>query len=194
MYHPELTLREAHKIYLEANGFDEAHQQKKWVRVQYGPFVSYFPNTKGRIKLLKYHDLHHILTGYSTKLPGEAEIGAWDVAAGCSSFGAGWILNLLGFADGLIINPRSVYRAFMRGRHSSNLYPVDLSEQFMSRTVGEVRRELGLDREIKSVSLTDKASFTMWAALSLITLIAVVSLVLTPLILSLIFLARLIGF
>ena len=193
VYNPELTLREAHKIYLEANGFDEANQQKRWVKVQYGPFVSYFPNTKGRIKLLKYHDLHHILTGYSTKLPGEAEIGAWDIAAGCLGFGAGWILNMLGFADGLIINPKGVYRAFMRGRQSSNLYPVDLNEQFMSKTVGEVRRELGLDQKVKPASLTDKAAVTMWAGISLVTLITVLVIVLAPLVLAAIFLMRIFG-
>jgi ubiquinone biosynthesis protein Coq4 len=187
IYAPELTLNEAHKIYLETNGFDEANQKKKWVKVQYGPFFAYFPNTKGRIRLLKYHDLHHILTGYSTALTGEAEIGAWDVAVGCPGFGAGWILNLLGFADGLIINPRGVYRAFIRGRQSSNLYPVELSEQFLSRTVGEVRRELGLDKEIGPASLSDKEAFALWALISLVILLTVVGIVLVPLALAIIF-------
>ncbi|HEX8847639.1 MAG TPA: hypothetical protein VF791_23560 [Pyrinomonadaceae bacterium] len=190
VYAPELTLREAHKLYLERNGFDEESQQKRWVKVQYGPFCSYFPNTEGRRKLLKHHDLHHILTGYSTRLPGEAEIGAWDIAAGGPAFGAGFILNLLAFGDGLIINPGGVYRAFIRGRHSSNLYAVDLDERFLSRTVGEVRRELGLDKEVKKASRSDKASFVLWSLASLASLLAVVGAVLAPLILAIIFLRR----
>jgi hypothetical protein len=54
-----------------------------------------------------------------------------------------------------------------------------------------VRRELGLDGEIKPASLGDKASFTLWAALSLITLVLVLIVLFALLVLTLLFLARL---
>ena len=45
-----------------------------------------FPNTDSRKRAVPLHDLHHILTGYKTDWMGEAEIGAWELRAGCNSF------------------------------------------------------------------------------------------------------------
>ena len=41
-----------------------------------------FPNILGRNKVLPYHDLHHIVTGYRTDEAGEFEVGAWCLATG----------------------------------------------------------------------------------------------------------------
>jgi hypothetical protein len=44
-----------------------------------------------------------------------------------------------------VIAPCAIWRAFRRGRASCNLYDRDWDDGILSRSVGELRRELGLD-------------------------------------------------
>src|SRR5205085_10915333 len=122
LYDPQLTLREARELYFEINDFKGGGYDEAWVKMKAGPVPVWFPNTKGRVRAVKYHDLHHVLTEYPTTWRGEAEIGAWEVATGCAGHYPAWLLNLEAFAIGLVINPRGVFRAFVRGRRSGNLY------------------------------------------------------------------------
>ena len=46
------------------------------MRLAFGPVRFAFPNTAGRVRAVRYHDLHHVVTGYATDWTGEAEIGA----------------------------------------------------------------------------------------------------------------------
>jgi predicted nucleic acid-binding protein len=85
------------------------------------------------------------MTGYQTDLLGEFEISAWELASGCADKTAAWILNFGGYAAGLLVAPRRTLRAFVRGRHSQNLYRRRYDDALLARTVGEMRRELGLD-------------------------------------------------
>lgn len=114
----------------------------RWVKVRMGPFPVYFPNTAGRRRAVRLHDLHHIATGYQPTLIGEAEIGAWELASGCRNYLAAWILNAAAVAIGLFLSPRRVFRAFARGRRSRNLYPTGWSESLLEGTVGELREKL----------------------------------------------------
>ena len=71
----------------------------------------------------KFHDLHHIATGYQTDWTGEAEIGGFEIGGGCGPFVWAWMLNLQAMFIGLLIAPRAAFRAFVRGRHRrSTLY------------------------------------------------------------------------
>ena len=63
------------------------------------------PNTEGRRRAVRIHDLHHVVTGYQTDLRGEAEIGAWELASGCLRWPAATVLNLFALAIGLVIAP-----------------------------------------------------------------------------------------
>ena len=49
-----------------------------------------FPNTPSRKRAVRYHDLHHALTGYATDLTGEFEISAWEIGSGCADHVAAW--------------------------------------------------------------------------------------------------------
>src|SRR4028119_1900775 len=159
-YNPDLTLRDARAQYFAVNNFGWGGYDDKWVKVEYGRLRFYFPNTKGRVKVVKYHDLHHILTEYDTSLSGETEIGAWEVATGCTRSPAAWLLNLSGFAWGLVINPKNVYRAFLRGRQSGNLYHLPFDDKLLLSRVGELRWKLNLDAPLRSALLADKIAFT----------------------------------
>lgn len=139
-YPETMTMREARKLYFEANGFGETGgYDDAWVDFKLGPIPMPFPNTKGRVEAVRYHDLHHLLTGYDTNFLGELEISAWELAAGCKGYGAAWALNLGGIAGGVLRAPRRVFAAFVRGRRDRTIYGEDL-ERVLDLTVGEARK------------------------------------------------------
>jgi hypothetical protein len=185
-YSPKLTLRAARAEYFAVNNFSWGGYDDKWVKIEYGLLRFYFPNTKGRVKVVKYHDLHHILTEYNTSLSGETEIGAWEVGTGCTRSSAAWILNLSGFAWGLIINPKDVYKAFLRGRQSANLYHLPFNDELLSYRVGELRHQLNLDEPLRPASLAGNAVFIFWSFISVMTLLSIIGIAVAPLILILV--------
>lgn len=170
LYKADSDLRAARERYFEINNFEGGGYEEGWVKMKAGPVPIWFPNTVARVKAVKFHDIHHVLTEYPTTWAGEAEIGAWEVATGCAAHYQAWLLNLLAFAIGLAINPRGVYRAFVRGRHSRNLYRTVYTDALLARTVGEMRRELDLDKETVAPSPDDRKAFVLWSLASVATL------------------------
>jgi hypothetical protein len=108
-YPDGLTVREARARYFAANGFGEGGYDARWVKLQAGPLPLYFPNTAARVAAVRFHDLHHVVTGYDTTWTGEAEIGAWEVASGCARHYVAWLLNLQAMAIGLVMHPQAVF-------------------------------------------------------------------------------------
>jgi hypothetical protein len=140
------TLAEARDDYYRRNGFGaDGGASQAWVDFKLGPIPMPFPNTAARRRAVRYHDLHHALTGYGTDILGEFEIGAWEVASGCADHWVAWQLNLAGMMAGLLVAPRRVLRAWRRGRQTRNLYRLPYDEALLGRRVGDVRHELGLD-------------------------------------------------
>ena len=166
-YDDGLTMGAARQRYFDANGFDGAYSER-WVKLKAGPVPLYFPNAEGRKRAVKFHDLHHIAAGYQTDWTGEAEIGAYEIGGGCGPFVWAWMLNLQAMAVGLFLAPRPLFRAFVRGRHASTLYHQgEFDEGLLQRSVGEVRRQLGLDRPAPAATAGDAAAFAFWAVASL---------------------------
>jgi hypothetical protein len=163
-YDPQLSLREARSRYFAANGLGEGGYEDKWVKFVVGPLRFAIPNTPGRVRAVRYHDLHHVVTGYATDWAGEGEIGAWEIATGCRDLVAAWVLNLYAMWIGLWVAPRAVWRAFARGRHSRNLYGEDWGEKLLDESVGEMRRRLALEREAPRATLADAIGFASWSA------------------------------
>ncbi|HEV2802392.1 MAG TPA: hypothetical protein VGW12_18110 [Pyrinomonadaceae bacterium] len=181
LYSPELSLRAARERYFEINRFADGGYEEGWVKMKAGPFPVWFPNTVARVKAVKFHDLHHVLTEYPTTWRGEAEIGAWEVATGCAAHYQAWLLDLLAFAIGLAINPRGVYLAFMRGRRTRNLYRTVFSDELLARRVGDVRRELALDKsDAAPPTSADRRAFVFWSLVSATTYAGVWAAVLAP--------------
>lgn len=138
-YDDTMTMREARKAYFEANGFGESGgYDDAWVDFKLGPLPMPFPNTPARVRAVRYHDLHHILTGYRTDTLGEFEISAWEIGAGCKDFAAAWVLNLGGMTAGMFRAPKRIFRAFVRGRRDRSIYGEEL-EAVLDATVGEAR-------------------------------------------------------
>lgn len=164
-YQPSATMKEARDEYFRVNGFGETGgYEDAWVDFKLGPLPCPFPNTKSRIKAVKVHDLHHILTGYRTDVTGEFEISAWELGAGCKGFAAAWYLNLAGMTTGLLVAPRRVFRAFVRGRRADSLYGRDL-EQMLGQTVAQMRAATNVDEGVPSATAGDIARFLGFVAI-----------------------------
>jgi len=144
-YDPAMTMAAARDRYFEVNGFGaDGGYGSAWVDFKLGPLPFPFPNTAGRVRALRYHDLHHVLTDYDTDTRGEFEISAWELGAGCRDFAAAWVLNLGGLVGGLVSAPIRTFRAFVRGRRARSLYGRSLDE-LLGSTVAETRRSLAIE-------------------------------------------------
>lgn len=163
------TLRAARARYFADNAFgDDGGYAAKWAKLQLGPIPFAIPNSAARVRALKFHDLHHVVTGYPTDVVGEAEIGAWEIGSGCAGFAAAWILNLYAMALGFLFGaPRAVWRAFLRGRHTRNLYRTAYDDALLDAELGDVRTRLGLGT-LPLAAPRDRVAFAFWSALSLL--------------------------
>ena len=144
------TLREGRAKYLAANGWDESGYEVRWVKIQAGPIPIWIPNTEGRKKAVRLHDLHHVLTGFQTTWTGEAEIGGWELAGGCGWHFAAWYLNSWAFLIGLFIAPRRTLRALRRGFREKNLYRETLTDALLDSKVEDVRARLGIPDQARN--------------------------------------------
>ena len=165
-YDDDALLRDARARYFETNGFgDDGGYAKAWVKVKAGPLRFAFPNSDARRRAVRFHDLHHVVTGYGTDVVGEGEVGAWEIASSCRGFATGLVLNLLVFWMGLLVRAPRIYRAFVRGRHSQNLYQTFDGDfdGLLARTVGEVRGRLHLDVPTPPAGGSDRLAFGGWS-------------------------------
>ncbi|HEY2386885.1 MAG TPA: hypothetical protein VGK30_07975 [Candidatus Binatia bacterium] len=186
----ESTVRAARARYFARNGFDECGYDDHWVHLKAGPIPIVFPNTSARVRSVRVHDVHHVVTGYETTWTGEAEIGAWEIASGCADHGAAWVLNLLALPIGLAIAPGATFRAFVRGRGSRNLYRETIDDALLARRVDELTTALGLDRPAGAATAADGAAFAGWSLVGIALLTATVALTFAPLILLIAVLVR----
>lgn len=171
-----MTLGAARARYYHLHGFGEdGGDALAWVPLEILGFTLKIPNTEGRRRAVRIHDLHHIVTGYQTDLRGEAEIAAWELATGCLRWPAATVLNLFALAIGLVIAPRRIIRAWALGRHTRNLYGEDGVEHLLPREVDEVKRTLGLAAGQPAVRWRDAAAVTAIALPVLATMTAVVA-------------------
>lgn len=157
-----MKLIEARRQYFEENGFGEDGGYSKPYATVYlfGQPVS-FPNTQGRKKAVVFHDMHHILTGYKTNNLGEAEISAWELGSGCFKNRFAWVINTFGLCLGIFKSPSRVFRAFVRGRSSQNVYGRD-AEHLLSRELSELQEEMGLTNAPKKASIGDWLLFSTY--------------------------------
>jgi len=177
------TVGEARTRYFEKAGFppDGGYAASFVSLGKLGPIPIGFPNTDSRRRAVVMHDLHHIATGYGTDWAGEGEISAWEIAAGCGRFPFAWFINLQGMVMGWVVNPRATWRAFVRGRHSRNLYPEGFSEGLLRETVGELRARLALDRPAPAPTAADRASYAFWCGAAVVDAVLTLAVLFAPL-------------
>src|SRR5437870_445016 len=108
------TLRELlPEFYKENNLGMEGGMNNASVRIEMTKkIVLYFPNFPARKKAVLKHDMHHLVTGYPSTFTGETEIGAWEIASGCTKYWAAWVLNMSGMMTGIPFNFWRLVKAF----------------------------------------------------------------------------------
>lgn len=151
------TMADARSRYYEVNKFGaDGGDSLEWVPIHFLGLTFYIPNTEGRRRAVRVHDLHHIVTGYETNMRGETEIAAWELASGCRRWPAAFVLNLGALGLGAVLSPRRIARAWARGRKTRNLYSERGGiDHLLPRTVDETRKALGLDGPAPEVRARD---------------------------------------
>ena len=168
----DVTLGDALQGYFRAEGLGpDGGYGARWVRVQAGWLPIAFPNITARVRAVRYHDLHHLLTGYPTTWRGECAISAWEIASGCAGWWVAWVLNLGALAIGVVLCPRVTFAAWCRGRRTRNLYREEY-EPLLGQRLDLLREELGLDAAPARATLADRATFTLWEAVGIALFLA----------------------
>lgn len=123
---PSLLQQEVAAFYKKSGFGDVVGARPLTVLVYTGCLLVPMPNIEARRRYLKYHDLHHLVTGYSVGRIGEGEVSAWELGTG-SVFVSPTLgfMNLIALSTGLVLEPARMWRAFQRGWSSRNLYPED---------------------------------------------------------------------
>jgi hypothetical protein len=161
------TVQQALTAYFKAYDLgDEGGLNRRWGKIRVWKFYVPIPNTAARRKALVFHDIHHIVTGYGGNWKGEVSISAWEIASGCGKYYAAWILDLWGMGIGLVIYPKNVYRAFVRGLRTKNLYINTIpQDEALGMPIPELKKKLLLDHEhTEPASLKEIFSFIRWSA------------------------------
>ena len=169
------------KYNLEADG----GQNSAYVRVELTKnIILYFPNFDARRKAVFKHDVHHIVTGFTSTYKGETVIGAWEIASGCRHYWVAFVLDMSAVMTGLLFNPLGVYKAFVKGRRTRNLYADHWTdEQIIDMPVASIKKNLLLDKypENNLGNLIDLLLFGLLILFGL--LYSVLSLLLLPFVL-----------
>lgn len=121
----QMSIHQALDLFYQNNGFApiQAEQEPCTVHVYNGCLLVPLPNIAVRHKYLKYHDLHHILTGYSVGRIGEGKVSAWELGTGSMlNHPILGIMNLIALSTGFFLKPQQMWLAFQRGVFSQNLY------------------------------------------------------------------------
>jgi hypothetical protein len=166
-----IPIKEALVNYFRANDLGEdGGLNKSWARLKIGSIYIPFRNTASRKKALILHDIHHLVTGYKTDWKGEVSISSWEISSGCGKYYAAWVLDLGGLAIGLFLYPVSVFKSFIRGRRTRNLYDDHiLKEQALEMTAASLAEKLLLNKQTEAPATpVELLAFVFWAFLSIV--------------------------
>ena len=149
------SVRDGLGCYLAENGFKTSQYDADFVTVNFWGIRFSMANPPNRKLAIRYHDLHHVMTGYGTDPTGEAEISAWELRRGIGVFG--WYVRfiiLTGVFLGLFHSPRRVWKAWKAGLSSRKLPQPSMThyEALLDLTVGELRAQY--DVESKGITTT----------------------------------------
>jgi len=141
----------------------------------------YIPNPDDRKKVVLKHDIHHLVTGYTGILKGETEISAWELSTGCYSNWVAFTINTYGMMTGCPWNLSGLWKAWLRGKRTSNLYHKKYTdEQLLNKKVSDLKKELGLHEENKQKANTLIAFLSFVGFLIFGTVFSIASFVLIP--------------
>ncbi len=121
-----MTVEHVLDSYLAGKGLSRSDS---WIYLLIGGLrVPYFPAAPFR-HFLTIHDLHHILSGYSTGLRDEIYLIGWELASGGWGRHNWWYFGKpLSLVFMFLISPVGVWTALSAGARHHNLYSFELNE------------------------------------------------------------------
>jgi hypothetical protein len=152
---PTQSVREARDAYLAENGFTVEAYDARWTDASFLGIRFRVLNTERHRVGIMVHDLHHVITGFGTDLVGEGEISGWEARRGLRPLGL-YVASIVasGMLMGFLIAPRRTLHAWRAAGKRSlfSLCTLDNAafmtsyEKLLAMTVGELRREVGIDQ------------------------------------------------
>ncbi len=142
-----MSVEQELKAFYDRVGFGEVIGKRPLtVPVYTGCMLVPLPNIEARNIYLKYHDLHHVITGFSVGRIGEGRVSAWELGTG--SFLSSPLLgfmNLVALSTGLFLDKQSMWDAFCLGCRSRNLYSKTMRHKIDSNawdTVAAIKEDI----------------------------------------------------
>jgi hypothetical protein len=123
------------------------------------------PNFAWRKHAIAKHDIHHLLTGYPCTPFGEMQMAAWEFAAGRFPHPGATAFCLPLVAMGAFLCPKRTFSAFVRGRCSTSLYALPLTDELLASKVVELRERFAPETPVRP-TFADRMSFLMLSSLS----------------------------
>lgn len=168
-----ISIQDELAAFYRRNGFGEAIGARPLtVRVYTGCLLVPMPNIETRRRYLKYHDLHHMVTGYSVGRIGEGEVSAWELGSGSALVSPTLgIMNLIALSTGLVLEPKRMWRAFRRGWSSQNLYPAKFRTQIDSghwNCLATLRRDIVESRPSRVPVAIRRVEFACYSGLAIL--------------------------
>ena len=142
-----LPVRSALDAYLAENGFTTDEYDARTVSPTFWGVTFTLPNLASRRLAIRFHDLHHVMTGYGTDPAGEFEVSVWEVRHGIGVFGMYVRLIITGGAlGGFLVYPRRAWRAWKLAKGGPKLPQPALAlyESLLDLSVGELRDRYGV--------------------------------------------------
>lgn len=164
--------QELEQFYARVGFGKELGKRPCTVPVYTGCLLVPLPNIDARHTYLKYHDIHHLITGYSVGRIGEGEVSAWELGTG--SFLSSPLLgtmNLIALSTGLVLEPKRMWIAFGRGCQSNNLYPSKTRQAIDDEkwsSIAEIKNDVVEVKANKRPSVIRTFEFGVYAAISML--------------------------
>ena len=143
-----MPVPDALDAYLAENGFTRDEYDKDAASVNFWGLRFTLPNPPSRKLAVRFHDLHHVMTGYGTDPAGEFEISAWELRRGIGVFGTYVRLIITtGCISGLFTHPLRTISAWRHATRTPRLPApsLELYAELLTLTVGELRGRYSID-------------------------------------------------
>ena len=169
----KLTIQQELSAFYRRVGFGEVVGKRPMtVPVYTGCLLVPLPNIEARSKYLKYHDIHHLMTSYSVGRIGEGEVSAWELGTG-SFFSSPLLgtMNLIALSTGLFLEPCRMWKAFVLGCQSKNVYGANTRQTIDNdewKNIDELRSSfVGIKPNVQP-GLVRSLEFFIYSAVSMV--------------------------